>query len=524
MEKQQRLDSLFYEKLLEREREKFYYYLLCHDQEILIVKAGSDKETTRKFLGYKFQGGRQAGIVMEYNANEKHQTYLYDEDDFLNPNKVNTLIYEAFKSNNNLLIDNELLTDHVNRINLVDCLEFNKIEFEKKISLLLITKKILQTKWRLEKLGTICNIKIGGTPSRRNTTYYKNGTLLWLSIAEMDGDVIFDTKEKINDLGVQNSNVKLIKKGTTLISFKLTIGKTAIAGQDLYTNEAIAALEIKTKFQKEFIDKYLFVIFNTKFINLSNIDFKAFGKSLNSSYLKNEVEIPVPSKAVQQKIILEYNNLELKEKESKLKIKQLNTEIQEQLSQSFAAAPQKKLSDIALLKRGKFSHRPRNAPHLYRDGTYPFIQTGDVANASRRNINYSQTLNEEGLKVSKLFQPETILITIAANIGSTAILTYDACFPDSIVSIKPNEEINIDYLEYYLRTQKEHLNEIAPKNAQKNINLQILNPLLVPCPISREEQDSLIEKLQEKEKKIQAIEQELLSIPNEKEAILKKYL
>ncbi|MDB9522376.1 restriction endonuclease subunit S, partial [Dolichospermum circinale CS-1225] len=182
-----------------------------------------------------------------------------------------------------------------------------------------------------------------------------------------------------------------------------------------------------------------------------------------------------------------------------------------------------KLSQAAFLERGRFSYRPRNAPHLYQDGTYPFIQTGDVAKVKGRNIIYSQTLNEEGLKVSKLFEPETILITIAANIGSTAILTYPACFPDSIVSIKPNEQMNIDYLEYYLRTQQQYLNDIAPQKAQKNINLEILRPLLVACP-EKNEQDRIINEVLDMEKYIQNYEQEIQAIPQQKEAILQKYL
>ena len=55
----------------------------------------------------------------------------------------------------------------------------------------------------------------------------------------MNGGIISDTKEKITEKAIKESNVKLIPKGTTLISFKLSIGKTAIAGADLYTNRRV---------------------------------------------------------------------------------------------------------------------------------------------------------------------------------------------------------------------------------------------------------------------------------------------
>ena len=110
----------------------------------------------------------------------------------------------------------------------------------------------------------------------------------------------------------------------------------------------------------------------------------------------------------------------------------------------------KKLDSVATLSRGRFSHRPRNDPKFY-GGKYPFIQTGDIVNASENHggIKYTQTLNEEGLNVSKLFKSDVLLITIAANIGDTAILKYPACFPDSIVAIKPKEDrLSLDYLNY----------------------------------------------------------------------------
>ena len=94
----------------------------------------------------------------------------------------------------------------------------------------------------VKTLGEVCSIDIGGTPLRSNNEYYENGNNLWISVRELNGGYIYDTKEKITDLGVKESNVKLCAKDTILFSFKLSIGKTAIVGNPLYTNEAIAGL------------------------------------------------------------------------------------------------------------------------------------------------------------------------------------------------------------------------------------------------------------------------------------------
>ena len=139
------------------------------------------------------------------------------------------------------------------------------------------------------------------------------------------------------------------------------------------------------------------------------------------------------------------------------------------------------LASVASIERGKFAHRPRNDPRFY-GGRYPFIQTGDVAACDGLITTYSQTLNEEGLTVSKLFPAGTIVITIAANIGSTGIATFDVAFPDSLIGIQAGPRIDMRFLELVLRTRKRDLNRFAPESAQKNINLDTLKPLKLPLP------------------------------------------
>ncbi|ABN57026.1 MULTISPECIES: restriction endonuclease subunit S [Methanoculleus] len=141
-----------------------------------------------------------------------------------------------------------------------------------------------------------------------------------------------------------------------------------------------------------------------------------------------------------------------------------------------------KLDAIAVLQRGKFSHRPRNEPRFY-GGSYPFIQTGDISRSGGRLTTFSQTLNDEGLKISKLFKKGIIVIAIAANIGDTAILDFDSCFPDSVVGVSPMpDKANPIFTEMMLRHYKNILWDSAPETAQRNINLKILSDLNVILP------------------------------------------
>lgn len=139
------------------------------------------------------------------------------------------------------------------------------------------------------------------------------------------------------------------------------------------------------------------------------------------------------------------------------------------------------LCELGNLDRGRSRHRPRNAAHLY-GGPYPFIQTGDVANSGGYIRHFDQTYSEAGLAQSKLWPAGTLCITIAANIGKTAILTFPACFPDSIVGFSPHKGTCIEYIRCWLEIVQEELERTAPESAQKNINLERLNELTVPTP------------------------------------------
>ncbi|MDR9860397.1 restriction endonuclease subunit S [Pseudomonas baetica] len=142
----------------------------------------------------------------------------------------------------------------------------------------------------------------------------------------------------------------------------------------------------------------------------------------------------------------------------------------------------KKLGDLALVERGRFTARPRNDPDYF-GGSFPFVQTGDVASAGTYLSSHSQTLNDKGLSVSKLFPKDTILLTIAANIGETTIASYNVACPDSVVGIQAYEKIaDVYWLKKVLETKKGDLDAQATQNAQKNINLQTLKPLAIATP------------------------------------------
>ena len=150
--------------------------------------------------------------------------------------------------------------------------------------------------------------------------------------------------------------------------------------------------------------------------------------------------------------------------------------------------PEATLPELGEFGRGVSKHRPRNDPKLL-GGKYPLIQTGDVASADLYITSYTGTYSDLGLAQSKMWDEGTLCITIAANIAKTAILGFDACFPDSVVGFRANEKTNNIYIHYWFSFFQRILEAQAPESAQKNINLKSLSELRVIYP-TKEEQDA----------------------------------
>ena len=181
----------------------------------------------------------------------------------------------------------------------------------------------------------------------------------------------------------------------------------------------------------------------------------------------------------------------------------------------------KPLSELGELNRGVSKARPRNSPELL-GGPYPLIQTGEVANAKTYITSFNSTYSEKGLAQSKMWPKGTLCITIAANIAQTSILTFDACFPDSVVGFISRNMTNELFIHYWFSFFQKILDEQAPQVAQKNINLKILSELnvIVP-PLSLQNRFAAFVERVDKQK--QTVQQSLEKLELMKKALMQEY-
>jgi type I restriction enzyme, S subunit len=167
-----------------------------------------------------------------------------------------------------------------------------------------------------------------------------------------------------------------------------------------------------------------------------------------------------------------------------------------------------KLKRHTQIIRGQFTHRPRSDPAFY-GGPYPFIQTGSISAADKFITEYTQTLNEDGLRISKLFPAETVVMTITgAKIAEVAVTTFEACFPDSIVGFVPDHRLNRDYLFYLLVSMQPALLRAMVVTTQPNINYVQIGGNYIPLPPVRE-QELIAEHIEQKIQGIREIQKSL---------------
>lgn len=340
----------------------------------------------------------------------------------------------------------------------------------------------------LKDLAAIC---AGQGAPQGDHNYCENGTPFVKAgnLQELLEGKAITSIQKVSDEVAKKHKLRLYPKGTILFAksgMSCMKGYIYVLPQSAYVVSHLACIT-----PNEDISEYLRYYFNYHKPNQLVKD--AAYPSISLSDVGNLV-VDMKPESERNEIVSVLQHTEFIITLRQQQLQKLNELVKAQFVELFGdpisnshALPEATLPELGEFGRGVSKHRPRNDPKLL-GGKYPLIQTGDVASANLYITSYTTTYSELGLTQSKMWDKGTLCITIAANIAKTAILNFDACFPDSIVGFSANGRTNNIFIHYWFSFFQEILESQAPESAQKNINLKILSELKVIVP-AKEKQD-----------------------------------
>mgnify|MGYP004690062593 CR=1 FL=1 len=363
--------------------------------------------------------------------------------------------------------------------------------------------------WEIRKIKNNFMIYAGATPKSEKAEYWDGG-IPWITPADFkttDKYVSYGRKS-LTALGYDSCGTTLVPAGSIIFSKRAPVGSVVIAKNTLCTNQGCLACIPNDAVNSTYF-YYCMSIFTEQFELVSaGTTFKEIAASTFASFL-----LPCPPLS-QQNEIVNFLDKESSRIDSMLSKTRSSIEEYKKLKQAVITQAvtkgvrgEREMKDSGVewigeipkewvcekikyatsISRGLFNHRPRNDERYY-NGKYPFIQTGDVANATKYIVSYSQTLNELGKAVSKEFPKGTLTMTIAANVGDVAILNFDAYFPDSIVGFIPNKNIRTLYLFYVFSAMKDEFTRTAIKSTQLNLNIDRVKETFIPVTLNVNEQ------------------------------------
>ncbi len=275
----------------------------------------------------------------------------------------------------------------------------------------------------------------------------------------------------------------VVREGDLLLTLSGSFRVQSWSGPDALLNQRIIKLTPSPKLDRG----WLLHVLRPRLGQIERLGKHALVNNVSLGDIR-KLTIPLPQLAEQRRIAEVLDRAEALRAKRRAALAQLDSLTQSLFLDLFGDPvlntkgwPRKKFSEVGTLDRGVSKNRPRNAPELL-GGPYPLVQTGDVANCDGYIRTYQSTYSEIGLRQSKMWPAGTLLITIAANIAKTGILTFDACFPDSIVGFRAEDVATVEFVRTWLSFLQKALEDAAPESAQKNINLAMLRNLDVPVP------------------------------------------
>lgn len=492
--------------ILEIEKEKLIYFILAYPQKVVIVKSGKKKEE-KSFLGYEFSNRRgYEGIhAIQRSKSIDECTKMFDPIDQENPEKASSYIYKAFIGEQGLEATDPM-KKHVFFANLIDMMAFDRIYFEKTISLGIKKKVKFEEFWKTEKivfLSDIAGIQKGTSITQEEVI---EGNIP--VIAGGQYPAYFHNKAN------RNGNIITVSASGAYSGFANYFEKQIFAS-DCNT--------IQSKDEKIITTKLIFVF-------LKNIQKEIYhlqrGQAQPHVYAEDlaKIKIPLPSKEIQEKILRELKKLEEKEEKIINALGEDRKEIEKRATALYSKERRVKISSVC---NEPVYGANEKAVTGNRKMDYRYIRITDIDNNGNLKDDW---VTAEKIEKKYILQNGDFLF---ARSGATAgkVFLYDekigkAIYAGYLIRFRTNREILIPYFLNFVLQSGIYKNWVLQKRqgtAQPNINAQQYRSFEIPLP-NLNEQQKIVAQIKKIENQISKLNEELQEIKDQKAEVLKKYL
>ena len=343
------------------------------------------------------------------------------------------------------------------------------------------------------RLGEICDVVSGGTPSRATAEFWDGGTIPWIKIGNIQRKYVDEADEYITQAGLEGSSAKMLSAGTILFTIFATLGEVGILTIEACTNQAIAGITIKN--QSDILTDYLYYFLKSQKSCIAALGRGVAQNNINLSILRN-FEVPIPDLPMQKQIVAMLDKTAKVVEVRQQQLQQLDELVKARFVELFGDGNHPHIALIDLIIEGAGLSYGIVQPGDDGTGDMGVLRPVDMVDGkiSTASIKYIDRSIGDGFKKTELYGDE-LLITVRGTTGITALtdIRFNGMNVTRGIAVVryDRNKINPVYLNAYLNTDESqrYIQEHTRGATLQQINLSDLRvqQIMVP-PLALQEQ------------------------------------
>ena len=343
------------------------------------------------------------------------------------------------------------------------------------------------------RLGEICDVVSGGTPSRATAEFWDGGTIPWIKIGNIQRKYVDEADEYITQAGLEGSSAKMLSAGTILFTIFATLGEVGILTIEACTNQAIAGITIKN--QSDILTDYLYYFLKSQKSCIAALGRGVAQNNINLSILRN-FEVPIPDLPMQKQIVAILDKTAKVVEVRQQQLQQLDELVKARFVELFGDGNHPHIALIDLIIEGAGLSYGIVQPGDDGTGDMGVLRPVDMVDGkiSTASIKYIDRSIGDGFKKTELYGDE-LLITVRGTTGITALtdIRFNGMNVTRGIAVVryDRNKINPVYLNAYLNTDESqrYIQEHTRGATLQQINLSDLRvqQIMVP-PLALQEQ------------------------------------